>query len=992
VCVYVRVSPLPPPSSLLPPPSSLVSLSVSSVVSWAKSPTTSDVTSGVVAALKKALGGTSSNNNAQSDVKSIDTKDVAYVAIGTTHFVNAVVTRSQALSKVACMRICGPATRSLDPLVDMPDDLRELVHGYTALLPGGFEVDSSEISAFNEDEVKSAIANAVELGLMDFAVTGVFSPSDPQQENRVKELILEAVPDARVSLSHELAQLGLLERENSVVLNASIRPLANKTMQAFRDSIAEIGLVCPMFICQNDGTLVSAEQAAAMPVLTFSSGPTNSLRGAGFLTNRTDAIVVDVGGTTTDVGALVKGFPRQASGAVKVGGVRTNFRMPDTYSVGLGGGSIVSLPVADNASSSPEAVTIGPKSVGYELTSKARTFGGSCLTATDIVVGQHGIDILAAGSTCADLNPQPLDVNKDFGGAENLAACVATIKRMVEDAVDMMKTSSEPVPAILVGGGSILVPDELEGVSEVLRPKNFAVANAIGAAISQVSGSVIGLVSFTSQAERIEKICKLEKEAIALAVRNGADEASCTIAQRNEISLQYMTGNNSRVNIKAVGNLAILTGSGGGSSAPVNATPGVTDSEATSSLDSKTSGIARLSEPSGVVQALPFDTKQQETSTVNADPETGLWELNETDLEYIACGAGLLGTGGGGSPYIGLLGARQALRQGHKICIRDPATLSDDDNVYCVAFMGAPVTLIEKLGSGTEIKDAFESIQEFEKAQATALMCLEIGGMNAMAPLTSAALTGVPVVDADGMSRAFPRLDMLSTVIYGSARFFPTGLADDKGNKLLLLQAASGAWLEKLNRAATTAMGSMAALALPPLSGTETRNSVVQYSYTRAWRIGKAVMEARAAKADPIAAFVEQVDGRLLFQGKVSDVHRPVESGYNKGFVLIQGLDSFKGSKLKVYLQNEYLLAEQMYQCNDSEQNECKVIACTPDLICIAETETGESVASDTISYGMRVSVLALAIVPLMRTEKALPSVGPQAFGFDKVEFQNNQD
>ena len=112
-------------------------------------------------------------------------------------------------------------------------------------------------------------------------------------------------------------------------------------MAAFRRAIAELGITAPLYLTQNDGTLMSAEFAERYPVLTFASGPTNSMRGAAFLSGLKDAMVVDIGGTTADVGALTHGFPREASVAVDIGGVRTNFRMPDVYSFGLGGGSHV---------------------------------------------------------------------------------------------------------------------------------------------------------------------------------------------------------------------------------------------------------------------------------------------------------------------------------------------------------------------------------------------------------------------------------------------------------------------------------------------------------------------------------------------------------------------------------------------------------------------------------------------------------------------------
>ena len=213
---------------------------------------------------------------------------------------------------------------------------------------------------------------------------------------------------------------------------------------------------------------MSAAYVERYPVLTFASGPTNSMRGAAFLSDQENAVVVDIGGTTTDVGVLARGFPRESAVAVDVGGVRTNFRMPDVLAIGLGGGSLVR---------GDDPVTIGPASVGFELTEKALVFGGRTLTATDIAV--------AAG--LADIGDRKAVAGLD-GAAVGRA--LDRIHVMVEDAIDRMKTSAEPVPAILVGGGSILIERELAGVSTLSIPEHSAVANAIGAAIAQVGGEV----------------------------------------------------------------------------------------------------------------------------------------------------------------------------------------------------------------------------------------------------------------------------------------------------------------------------------------------------------------------------------------------------------------------------------------------------------------------------------------------------------------------
>jgi N-methylhydantoinase A/oxoprolinase/acetone carboxylase beta subunit len=276
---------------------------------------------------------------------------------------------------------------------------------------------------------------------------------------------------------------------------------------------------------------MDVEYARHYPVATFASGPTNSMRGAAFLSGLDACAVVDVGGTTTDVGILQRGFPREASAEVDIGGVRTNFRMPDVLSVGIGGGSRV----RDGA--------VGPDSVGYELTREALVFGGSVLTATDLAVA-GGLASIGDASFVEGLDRVQVRV-----GLDRIAADVAGI-------VDRMRTSATPLPVVAVGGGSILVPDALEGASEVHRPEHFAVANAIGAAIAQVGGEVDRI--FAVDAGSRERVLEEAKqEAIDRAISAGARPGTVEIFDVDEVPIAYLPGNATRIRIKAVGELQL---------------------------------------------------------------------------------------------------------------------------------------------------------------------------------------------------------------------------------------------------------------------------------------------------------------------------------------------------------------------------------------------------------------------------------------------------
>jgi len=279
---------------------------------------------------------------------------------------------------------------------------------------------------------------------------------------------------------------------------------------------------------------MSVDFAERYPVATFASGPTNSMRGAAFLSGILDCAVVDIGGTTSDVGVLQHGFPREASIAVEIGGVRTNFRMPDVFSFGLGGGSIVR---------GDGDLQIGPDSVGYELTQRARVFGGSELTATDLAV--------AAGM--AEIGDPAHVSGLDRGLVER---GVRLIEAEIAEAVDRMKTSAGDFPVVVVGGGSILLGDSLPGATAVVKPDHFAVANAIGAAIAQIGGEVDRVFSL-EQIPREEALQQARDEATEKAVAAGASPGTVQIVDVEEVPLAYLPSNATRIHVKAVGELEL---------------------------------------------------------------------------------------------------------------------------------------------------------------------------------------------------------------------------------------------------------------------------------------------------------------------------------------------------------------------------------------------------------------------------------------------------
>lgn len=490
------------------------------VIAGVKSATTDDVMSGVVNALRDVLA-----------ASGIAASAIDFVMIGTTHFTNAVVQRRN-LAQTAAVRLGLPATASLPPMVDWPEDLKQSIGNHAWLAHGGNEFDGRVISPLDEDELKSIAADIKAKGIRSVAITSVFSPVSSDFEKKAGEILAAEIPGVHITLSSDIGRIGLLERENAAIMNACLRDLSAHVMSAFRNAISEAGIKGKFFLTQNDGTLMDAAFAEKFPVLTFASGPTNSMRGAAFLSGVKDAIVVDIGGTTSDVGSLQKGFPRQATVAVEVGGVRTNFRMPDVFSIGLGGGSLV----VDGV----DGVKVGPVSVGYRIKSEALIFGGSTLTTTDTAVAR-GLAELGDKSKVADLSP------------DLLSRTGAKIMAMLEDCVERSRLSPEPLPVIVVGGGSILVDGDIAGL-QVIKPNHYGVANAVGAAIAQVSGE-IDRVYALAEIGREKALEDAKTRAIDAAVEAGAARDTIEIVDVEDVPLAYLPGNATRVRVKAVGEL-----------------------------------------------------------------------------------------------------------------------------------------------------------------------------------------------------------------------------------------------------------------------------------------------------------------------------------------------------------------------------------------------------------------------------------------------------
>jgi DUF917 family protein len=351
--------------------------------------------------------------------------------------------------------------------------------------------------------------------------------------------------------------------------------------------------------------------------------------------------------------------------------------------------------------------------------------------------------------------------------------------------------------------------------------------------------------------------------------------------------------------------------------------------------------------------------------------------LSIEDIESLAVGAWILGTGGGGSPYHGLLNMRGLYRDGVRVALMDAVDLADDDLVAVVSQMGAPLVGQERLSDPRTVARAVTLMEEYVGRTFRAVMAVEIGGSNAIQPLMAAALLDRPVVDADAMGRAFPEAQMTSFAIH-DLPMAPLTLVDIRDNAVIVPRAASWKWMERLSRKICVEVGSIAATCKAPRTGREVKTCAILGTTSKAIRLGRAVGAARRAHRDPVDAVVETEGGRLLFGGKVQDVARRATEGFLRGRAVVEGLDAFTGQRFELAFQNEFAVG-----WLDGVPH-----VMTPDLICVLDSVSGEAVGTETLRYGQRVRVIALPAPPILMTPKGLEHVGPRAFGYD-LEFRS---
>ncbi|OHW99935.1 hydantoinase [Colletotrichum incanum] len=933
--------------------------STDAVVASHKAPTTSNVTLSVQATLKALL-----------DKSTVDPAHITALAIGTTHFLNAIIERDTSrVEKIAVLRLASHNfSTGTPPFADWPSALKRIINGHSAIIPGGCNIDGTIIGPIDEEAVREQAKQIKTKGLKNVAVIGIGcnTDNDYHQEDEVEKILRgELGEDVNIVLSHNIAGPGLLARENATILNASILNFAQRTIRAFIGAMRRIGLRCPLYLTSNAGHLLPFSEAMQAPIRIFSSGATNSIRGAAFLArdsiDKSGSIVVDIGGTTSDVGYLLSnGYPRLSKSYTALAGVKVNLEMPSVESIGLGGGSIIHK-------GEDGSVAVGPDSVGHDLVTKALCFGGGVTTATDVVVAS-GANV---GNTAVSLPTEVVEKGK------------AQIRKMLEAVIDRAKLSPEPCTVILVGGGSILCPTELSGVSQVVVPEHAGVANAIGASIARIYGSAETIIHGSDIQSGIAEV---KARAIRNAVVKGGDESSVTVLHEEVAGVPYVQNQTSiRVEV---------------------ALP----------ADHKRvySEMIKTAAPDQLVDEEMFEETKKHDSPASEDlsedevvdlksykpmvDSNGLWSLSKTDLRFLSIGCYILGCGGGGSPYAPYLQLKQLLTEGESMKIVRIEDLKDDEMMPPVASVGTPAVSIERPG-GDGVWHAMQEMEKEMKTRFEKLIATEIGGANGVATLIwgSSRYYDIPTVDGDMMGRAYPQFEMVSQYIHAKSinELLPVTLCSGTGHNVVIPATQTDETSAGIAiRDACVAMGSAAGAAGRPIPGKLMREVGIPNTYSLAWRLGRVVALAQQAGTvstvtkDIIEAAGGPGSAKLLFQGKIRSVESTLTTtAHSLGKVTVERLSESEmetetdriGEGLKevvVPFMNENLGVLGMLE-DGSETT----LATVPDLIFLLDTSTGEAIGVQEYRYGLKVAVMIMAGHPLWATERALEIAGPKVFG-----------
>ncbi|KAF6007197.1 hypothetical protein HII12_004717 [Brettanomyces bruxellensis] len=896
------------------------------VIAWHKSVTTPDVSVGVEHAITTVLG---------NPKYGISKNEIISITIGTTHFINAVIERdANRLEKVAVIRLAGPFGQSLPPFGDFPEDLADIINGYFCSIDGGSHIGGGDIRKLDKSALRRECKKIRSLGITAVAIVGIFSNMNASQEKEAGAIVSEEIPGCDVVLSHTISGIEIW----------------TKIIHSFVGAARRLGLGCPVMLSQNDGTVLSIKGALETPIKTFSSGATNSMRGAAILCSEdpdvkhNNVIVCDVGGTTTDVGQILSsGFPRQSAMYSYVGGVRMNFSMPHVVSIGLGGGSIV-------RGNETTGVTVGPDSTGSDIVTKSLVFGGNTVTTTDVSVSirQKESNDGNSGELIEIGDPNRV---KDKFSSNYLEKYQQVLKRHLEKVIDRVKTSRRDIPVIFVGGGSFIAPDKLAGTSKVIKPPYSQVANAIGAALGKISSSISEFKTLkgATDEEKQSVINELIARAKNDAILKGASSSSLEVVNIVSDAVPYVE-NVYDFEVKVVGDVDYdkaleLTRKA--------------ETEQSLPLDNKflTVAVYKHAKVSSKEQE-QFDYENYRPKIVN-----GIWKLTETDIDFIGRGAYILGCGGGGDPHSSVIELKRMIRHGHNIQIltldKFSSLTSGTGRAINVGYFGSPTISGERLHAD-EILEALDRMEQYEVA------------------FWTAAMKNLPVIDLDLMGRAYPTQWQSLPSVYSENRGYPyLTVSDGNGFELTINSAIDDIQMEDIMRDCMYNRGCQGACVEPSMDIEQMEQQTVHNPVSLSWRIGRAAyLAAYHSDLDRLPSYIINSSGG--------------SKGYGYGVVEIESLPSViqldkkvKKTVIRMPFKNENIVAYQV------EDNRLIPLCSVPDLITLVD-EDGNAVGTQDYRYGLIVYIMVFAASNKWRTQRGLQNGGPQAFGeeFKDVKYQ----
>lgn len=916
-----------------------------------KTTTTSDITTGIITAIKALF---ESCQHLKKEVKSVN--------IGTTHLLNALLQR-QGLAKPLVIRLAAPYSGALPPAIDWPEGLQEQLIEQTHIEDGGYEFNATEIRPLNAEKLAQLATQAAARKTFSVAITGIFSNVNPSQEEEAGQIFRDADPSMKVSLSHTLGEMGLLARENATILNACLIEQHQKVRQAFKLAMDSVGIDAQVFLTYGDGTKSNLEDNSSTPLRTLNSGPINSIKGAAVLANISDAVTVDVGGTSSDVGLLRKGEPANESSRFKIGGINCNFTSARLNSFALGGGTIISIDQHGN-------IHLGPESVGKDFSSKALVYGGDILTPTDIAVALGRLNI----GTIKDAAILKQKISQ-FSQGEDIDSFIQKVDKAIHtqlaEGIKEILDSIEYIPAtlVLIGGGATLFNFDLypalipPQITKITIPLGADVANAFGAAKSLIGGRSVQIYSYDNltQAQKISEarvfaISQATENAKNLAIARGADPSTLKLSTMSEIHFNYLPGNYHQISLAMVGE----------------------DSGKNVFTSASQTPIFPLLKLENSKLKLEKSVKTKEVFTLESLPLqwTNLRILSGEEVDDIALGAGLLGSGGGGNPEMGRLLVRLAIKTGKEVRLVSHEDLPDSALTVACGLVGSPIVGYEKLFCIQEGVEAVWQIEKHMGKKIDALVVGEGGGTNALYPLFVAAALNIPVVDGDCMGRAFPSPHLAVPNI--DNRYLHKIAAISNGQSSKTIEADGFALIGKGISEAVVQLGGSFTLAFMPMTGKEVKAWTIEGTLSTACKMGEAIRKSQGKplneRLDSLNEVLRTTDyekAERIFEGKIIHLRCETEGTSFGAFVVEDQLKE----RVEVGFQNENLLVQKR-----NKLNEIEILAEVPHLITIVDKNNLHPICCEDLRYGQEVIILKMLAPKEWRTESGLKLAGRDAF------------